>query len=188
MLASMDLRAFNQLFTEYQGRFIRFAQTYVRDMAIAEDFTVEALMYYWENRKTLPDHTNVPAYVLTIIKHKCLNHLQHLRVREEASARLRDHAQWELNTRISTLRACEPHELFTLEAQLIVDRTLAGMPDQTRKIFIMSRYENKSHKEIAELTGMTTKGVEFHINKVLKELRVNLKDYFPLFLYLFYLN
>lgn len=184
----MDLKAFNQLFSDYQGRFIRFAQTYVRDTAVAEDFTVEALMYYWEKQKALPADTNVPAYILTVIKHKCLNHLQHQQVHEEVSEKLKDHAEWELNTRITTLRACEPSELFTAEAQAIVDRTLAGLPEQTRRIFIMSRYENKSHKEIAELTGMTTKGVEFHVNKALKELRMNLKDYFPLFLHLFLLN
>ena len=63
-----DLKAFNQLFTDYQGRFIRFANTYVRDIAVAEDFTIEALMYYWENRHSLEKDSNVPAYILTIIK------------------------------------------------------------------------------------------------------------------------
>ena len=66
-----DLKAFNQLFTDYQGRFIRFANTYVRDIAVAEDFTIEALMYYWENRHSLEKDSNVPAYILTIIKNKC---------------------------------------------------------------------------------------------------------------------
>ena len=46
---STDLKAFNQLFADYQGRFIRFANIYVRDIAVAEDFTIEALMQYWEN-------------------------------------------------------------------------------------------------------------------------------------------
>ena len=183
--SSMDLKKFNQLFSEYQGRFIRFAQTYVRDLAVAEDFTTEALMYYWEKRDSLPNDTNVPAYILVIIKHKCLNYLQHLEVREEASERMKSYAEWELKTRLVTLQACDPDELFTAEAQAIVDRTLAGMPKQTREIFIMSRYQNKSYKEIAALTGMTTKGVAFHINKVLKVLRVNLKDYFPVFIYLY---
>ena len=50
---SADLKAFNQLFADYQGRFIRFANIYVRDIAVAEDFTIEALMQYWENRNTL---------------------------------------------------------------------------------------------------------------------------------------
>lgn len=60
---SADLKAFNQLFADYQGRFIRFANIYVRDIAVAEDFTIEALMQYWENRNTLKADSNVPAYI-----------------------------------------------------------------------------------------------------------------------------
>ena len=108
---SADLKAFNQLFADYQGRFIRFANIYVRDIAVAEDFTIEALMQYWENRNTLKADSNVPAYILTIIKNKCINYLQHIQVREDASEHLKNHAEWELNTRISTLEACNPEEL-----------------------------------------------------------------------------
>lgn len=188
MEKTTDLQAFNQLFTNYQGRFIRFANTYVRDMAVAEDFTIEALMYYWENRHMLDTDSNVPAYILTIIKNKCLNYLQHLQVREEANEEIKNQADWELNTRISTLEACDPNELFSAEAQAIVNKTLASLPEQTRTIFMMSRYENKSHKEIAETLGITTKGVEYHITKALKKLHANLKDYYPAFFFLFWLN
>ena len=125
---SADLKAFNQLFADYQGRFIRFANIYVRDIAVAEDFTIEALMQYWENRNTLKADSNVPAYILTIIKNKCINYLQHIQVREDASEHLKNHAEWELNTRISTLEACNPEELFTAEAQEIVNKTLASLP------------------------------------------------------------
>lgn len=171
-----DLDLFNQLFSDYQERFVRFANSYVRDTAIAEDMTMESLMYYWENRKKLKDDTNVPAYILTTIKHKCINHLQHMQVKNAFS----EHAAWELNLRISTLKAFEPNELFTTEIETIIKDTLASMPAQTRKIFVMSRYENKSHKEIAKLLNITTKGVEYHISKVLSALRVHLKDYLPL--------
>ena len=46
----------------------------------------------------------------------------------------------------------------------------------------MSRFENKTVKEIAEETNITAKGVEYHITKAL---RINLKDYLPLFYFLF---
>lgn len=183
---STDLKAFNQLFADYQGRFIRFANMYVRDMAVAEDFTIEALMQYWENRNTLKADSNVPAYILTIIKNKCINYLQHIQVREDASEHLKNHAEWELNTRISTLEACDPEELFTAEAQEIVNKTLATLPEQTRRIFIMSRVANKTRKEIAEEMNMTSKGVEYHIAKALSALRVNLKDYYVLLPFLLY--
>lgn len=178
-----DLKIFNHLFTTYQSRFIHFAYTYVRDWAVAEDLITEAFMYYWENRSSLPGDSNLPAYILTAVKHKCLNYLQHQQVHEEIAGQLREHAQWALQTRIGTLEDCNPNELFSQEVRQIVEQTLAKLPEQTRRIFRMSRYENKSHKEIAALVGITTKGVEFHIAKVLRELRNRLKDYFPLFIY-----
>ena len=40
-------------------------------------------------------------------------------------------------------------------------------------------------KKEAEETNITAKGVEYHITKALKVLRINLKDYLPLFYFLF---
>lgn len=181
-----ELAAFNELFTTYKGKFIRFAQTYVRDTAVAEDYVIDSLLYYWENRHKLEGDVNVPAYVLTVLKHKCLNYLQHQSLHEEVMSSMLSHAQWELNTRIASLEACEPYELFVEEAQEIVKTTLAQLPQRTREIFVMSRMQNLSHKEIAEKLGITAKGVEFHISKALKELRIGLKDYLPVFLYLLF--
>lgn len=65
---SIDLNAFNKFFIDYQQRFVHFACTYVHDEAVAEDFVVESMMYYWENKDRLSADTNIPAYVLTTIK------------------------------------------------------------------------------------------------------------------------
>ena len=185
MNKNSELTAFNKLFSDYKERFVCFAYTYVRDQAVAEDFVIDSLIYYWENRHRLDENTNVPAYVLTTIKHKCLNYLQHIRLHEEVAENMVNHAQWELQTRIATLQACEPYELFTAEAEEIVNRTLESLPERTRQIFSMSRMQNMTYQEIASQLDITAKGVEFHIAKALKELRISLKDYMPVFIYLF---
>ena len=178
MNAINDLKAFNQLYTDYRERFVNFAFSYVRELAVAEDIAVDSIMYYWERRQTLPDETNIPAYILTTIKHKCINYLEHLRVREEYSEKMLNNAAWELNLRISTLEACDPEELFSKEMQETVDRAIATLPEQTSAIFRLSRYENKSHKEIADIMNITTKAVEYHITKSLTSLRKILQKYF----------
>ena len=88
----------------------------------------------------------------------------------------------EINSLALTLEACDPEELFSSEAQRLIDETLESLPEKTRTIFIMSRYENKSHKEIAEHLDLSTKSIEFHISKALGVLRKRLKDYLPFFL------
>ena len=87
-----DITSFNQLYKEFQRRFVRFANTYVRDLTTAEDITIEAMMYYWENRQSLSEDSNIPAYILTIIKNKCLNYLRHQQIHEEKSAGQFEHA------------------------------------------------------------------------------------------------
>jgi len=104
--------------------------------------------------------------------------------REEIVEYLKDCDTWELNLRIATLEACNPEKLFTDELQSLVDKALETLPEQTREIFVRSRYNNQSHKEIAVALGISTKTVEFHITKALKVLRVALKDYFPLLAFL----
>ena len=47
-------------------------------------------------------------------------------------------------------------------------KTLNQLPKQTQKVFIMSRFENKSGKEIAQILGISVKGVDYHMNKALK--------------------
>lgn len=182
MKKTADIKSFNQLYADYKTRFEHFAYTYIADKMIAEDITIESLMYYWENRDKLAPDSNVPAYILTVIKHKCLNYLQRLRTKEDIIEYLKDCDKWELNLRISTLEACNPEKLFSDELQLLVKKTLKTLPAQTRDIFIRSRYYNQSHKEIANALGISTKTVEFHITKAIKALRISLKDYIPLLL------
>jgi len=176
-----SIEVFNQLFITYKGRFVYFALTYVGDVMTAEDIAVESLMDYWENRNQLADDSNIPAYILTVIKHKCLNYLQRIRMGEDVAKYLKNCDDWELDLRISTLEACDPERIFCDEIQRIVEETLKTLPSQTRDIFVRSRYKNQNHKEIAASLNISTKSVEFHITKTLKVLRVALKDYFPMF-------
>lgn len=178
-----EIQTFNRLFTNYKVRFVHFARTYIDDEMMAEDIAVEGLMYYWENRKKLDAHSNIPAYILTVVKHKCLDHLRRLHTQEDYIKYLQDYELRKLNLRIATLEACNPERIFSEELQNLVDKTLDSLPAQTRDIFIRSRYNNQSHKKIAEALGLSVKAVEFHITKALKVFRIALKDYLPLFLY-----
>lgn len=181
------LQMFNEVYAEYRFRFRYFAQTYVRNKDIAEDITSEAFIAYWENRQNIPLDSNVPAYILTSIKNKCLNYLEHNKVKLSTLDKLQEHASWELSMRIATLEACQPEELFSGDVQQIVEKTLKSLPEKTLQVFSLSRYDNKSHKEIANLLGISPKGVEFHITKALDLLRKNLKDYVFLLVISFFL-
>lgn len=172
-----ELKIFNRLFSDYQPLFIRFARTYLPDRIVAEDIVIESIVYYWERRHHLAPDSNIPAYILEVVKHKCLNHLRHQHITEDATVYMREHLQQVQALRIASLEACDPQELFTKEAQQLIREALEELPEKTRIIFQMSRYEDKSYKEIAETLHLSVKSVEFHISKALKVLKIKLKDY-----------
>ena len=124
------------------------------------------------------------ALLLSILRNKALDYLRHKAVHDAAIENLEEIKKRELSIRISTLEACDPEEIFREEIRTILQRTLQSLPEQTRRIFEMSRFENKTVKEIAEETNITAKGVEYHISRAVKILRDNLKDYAP-FLFFF---
>lgn len=179
-----DLILFNKLFAEYQGKFIHFASTYVDDYMVAEDIVMEAMMYYWENRLRLKVESTPPAYIFTTIKNKCLNYLRDRQCHQMASEEMKEHAEWKLSLQIATLEACNPNELFSKEIQELVKAALDKLPDTTRQIFIMRRFEEKSFREIALQMDMSVKGVEYHMNKATESLKISLKDFLPILIWL----
>lgn len=183
---NLDIGTFNRLFGEYQHRLIRFARSYVPDEAVAEDLVMESFVAAWENRAMLTAES-FPPYTLTIVKNKCLNHLRAQGVRLRAAEDIHSHGMRMLQTRISTLEACDPGELFSDEARRLVDQALDALPARTREIFIRSRFKGQSYKEIAAEMDTTVKSVEFEVSKAMKILRVRLKDYLPLFVFWFYM-
>lgn len=181
-----DITLFNSLFAEYQASFIRFALTYTDDRMAAEDIVMESMMYYWENRTRLNSDINPPAYILTSIKNKCLNYLRDNQRRQVISEQLQEHEQWRLSLQVATLEATNPSELLSKEMQQLVNKALKQLPKTTRRIFIMRRFEEKSFREIAEEMNMSVKGVEYHMAKATESLKVTLKDFLPILIYLLY--
>lgn len=181
----ISIHSFNVLYVSYYRNAFLFVKSYVHDFVAGEDIASESLILLWELlKKEQPE--NVRGLLLTILKHKSLNWLKHQVVKSDAGNYMQEKYSRELNIRISTLEICDPESLFTTEVNEIVQHTLSVLPEQTRRVFELSRFENRSNKEIAELYGISVKGVDYHIAKALKSLRVSLKDYLPVFYYLFF--
>lgn len=175
---------FKHIYERNYRRAFLFTKSYVHDDMEAEDIVAESLVKYWKLISS--DEANQSdALLFTILKNKSLDYLRSEAIHLSAMENLSEYRNRELNMRISTLEACDPNEIFSSEIRQIVQQTLQILPEQTRQIFIMSRFENKTVKEIAEETGLSVKGVEYHITRSLKAMRISLKDYLPLFFFFF---
>jgi len=176
---------FNDFYKKYYRKTFLFAKSYVHDTWIAEDIASEAIVSLWETTKKHEIHHPL-TFLFSIIKNKSIDHLRHELTHQEVLAQMSEVGLRELNTRITTLEACDPEKIYSEEIKTIVDSTLNSLPERTREIFVMSRFQDLTKEEIATALGITTKGVEYHISNALKSLRITLKDYLPIFYFVYF--
>ena len=169
------------LYIQYHTRFVIIARRYVRDIMVAEDLVTDSFISFWEHHNSVsPTDVNVPAYLLTIVKNKCLNYLtsqqRHLRIEQQ----IHNTQNRLIDANIRSLEMCNPNQLFAKEVSHIVQRELALMPDLTRQIFEASRFRDKTYAEISQEYGVSVRRVTSEIQNALFTLRKALKDYLPI--------
>lgn len=174
----------NKYYQLYYRRVYLFAKSYVHDQWIAEDIASDALAILWETMERNEIYHPL-TFLFSIVKNKAIDYLRHEIIRQEALAAISDVGMRELNTRVSTLEACNPEGIYSEDIKRIINDTLNALPDRTREIFLMSRFQDLSKEEIAQKMDITPKGIEYHITKALKSLRISLKDYLPIFYFFF---
>ncbi|RIH64638.1 RNA polymerase sigma-70 factor [Mariniphaga sediminis] len=170
---------FNEIYTSFYRKSFLFVKSYVHDDMVAEDIVSDSLIKIWEKMKQEETGPIAPL-LFTILKNASLDHLKHEAVKHNAHRHISNYFTRELEIRISTLQSCNPEEVFSSEVKQIVRDTLSSLPEKTRQVFEMSRFEGKPYKEIAADLGISVKGIEYHISRAVGELRVALKDYLPL--------
>lgn len=179
-----SMMSFSDIYTLYYKRSFMFVKSYVRYDQIAEDITSESLIQLWETMKT--ETVEHPlALLITILRNRSLNYLKRQETKLEVMENISSVQIRDINYRIMSLEACDPSAIYTDDINHIINKTLNSLPEQTQRIFRMSRYEQMPVKEIAEKMGVSSKTVEYHITKALKELRISLKDYLPVALFFF---
>ena len=170
---------FLQLF-EKRNRFERFAALYIHDAETVRDIVMDSYHYMWERRESLDMGGNVEAYMYSMVKNRCLDHLQRLTVRQSVEEKMMTDAEWELQMNITTLKAFDPTWLYDSELTERIRQAVDRLPERTRLIFTMSRQREMTYAEIATELQVSVKTVEFHITRALRALRADLGDLFLL--------
>jgi RNA polymerase sigma-70 factor (ECF subfamily) len=71
-------------------------------------------------------------------------------------------------------------QLIEKELDEKINAEINALPELTRRIFCMSRFDNLKYEEIAQEANVSVNVVKYHIKTALAKLRVALKDYLPL--------
>jgi len=182
LLQQGDDNTFEQVYKAYFNALFFFAIQYVKKEAEAENLVQETYLALWVNKESFVGSrdNSVKAWLFNTIKNKCLNHLE----KEACKHRYNDYHIYRYQTDITGLKQMQISELTFSEIEDLLNIALEMMPHQCRKVFEMSRFDGMRNKAIAKELDISVKAVESNITRALKSLRIYLKDYLPLCLFL----
>ena len=132
----------------------------VRRQDVAEDMVQQVFLTVWEHIETIDVDKGISAYLYQGTRNRCLNHL--------SSA-----------YQTTTMHVDEPvgeHLITTdrrLEAKELLQRVRAAiqeLPEKCREVFLLSREQSLTYKEIAATLDISVKTVENQMGKALKHL------------------
>jgi len=142
---------------------------YVKDGLTSEDMVQQVFMKMWDKRVKLNPQMEVKPYLFVAVKNTCLNHIKVAK----RSADMEGDQFDNLNAETGTAE----DDLELAELQHCIDETIAALPPKCRQVFVLSRFEDKSYKEIAEEMGISVKTVENQMGKALRKLREGVHKY-----------
>ena len=159
-----DERAFGDLFKTYYKPLIKYACRYVPDVQTAEDIVCDVFLKIWEDRAQLNININTKSYLYRMARNHSLNYLK------TKKPDLVDN--YRLNLSLSSDAADEQVHLSEITKH--IQEAIAELPDRSRSVFTMHRYDNLKYSEIAEILNISEGTVETHMVRALKFLRKRL--------------
>ncbi|CAG4999379.1 hypothetical protein DYBT9275_02213 [Dyadobacter sp. CECT 9275] len=167
LLFTGDEKAYEALYQRHWRSLFSTAFWKTNSQSVAEELVQELFLRLWENRqKTLIE--NPEAYLKTALRYSVIGFIKAKLV----------HAQTELGE-ASEQAADQLADtgVGLEELSVALENALSLLPEKTRMVFQMSRFEQRSTSEIAQQLGLSDRAVEYHITQSLRLLRFQLKDY-----------
>ena len=154
--------AFEVVFRALGPGLCAFINRYVRSDAVAEELTQDLFLELWTRRSELEITTNLKGYLFVAAKRRALNYLRRERLDDRFRTTLLE-------------RPTPSSDEDELLQNLDIQEAISKLPARCRLIFECSRQKGMSHKEIADLLGLSVRTVEVQVGRALRTLRKHLK-------------
>jgi len=164
--------AFKAVFNEYYSRLVVFAQNYIDNFEDAEEIVQQLFYSLWLKKDKLKIELSVKAYLYNAVRNNCYDYLKHQKVKSLYARRI--------NQETKSQNIKFHNELISKETAKIILDAIESLPEKTKKIFKMNRFDGLKYKEIAEALEISPKTVENQMGTALKKLRNLLKNYIHL--------
>jgi len=178
-LKNDDKSAVDELFGYYYPRLYHFSKSILKIEDGIDDILQEVFVKIWLNRYKIGNPDTFNAWIFTITKNEVLNLIRN---------NLKDQTfKDELFLRSVAEEYQTQNFIEFEEIKAGIDKIVTSLPEKRQQVFILSRTEGFSNKEIAQQLNISEKTVEDHITHAIKYIKNSMKEMGIISLLYFYL-
>lgn len=160
----------DQIYYAYHKRIYAFALSLLKSEEDALDMVHEVFVKLWIKRHDLEDNTKIEPLIFTITRNTVLSLFR----KRASENKYYDQLANVTNIQKNASNTEEQVNYTFLKEQ--VDQLVEQLPSKSQRVYLLSRENGLSNKEISQKLGIAEKTVEDHITKALTFLRKNLKN------------
>lgn len=176
-------KVFEQIVREYWPRMFKFALIYTQNNETSQELVQDTFLVLWNNRAILKDNTNLITYLMVVLRNKCLNLLEQTRIRQLYIEEIDDETIYQ-RANLYVLHDEASQIVESEDLHKAIERALSKLPEKTREVFMLSRYDGLKNQQIAETKNISQKTVEYHISKALQILKEELPQEYWIWIFL----
>ena len=155
--------AFDELFRHYYPKLKNFLLAMLKDEEEAKDVAQSIFVKVWAKRKSISEVRFFSAYLFRMAKNAVYDCYDRNQIRE--------YSLLEKESVIPFHESPIEDSLYASELEELINIAISGMPERRREIFLMSRQDGLSNKEIAKELDINQRTVENQITTALSMLR-----------------
>ena len=168
LLQKGNVTAFDSLFEVYGPKLFGFALKYFKNESDAEELVQEVFVQVWEHHQSLKSELSFKSYLFTIALNQIRKHFN----KKAIYLRYLESLQHDSELTDNEIIQNDDYESILQQINLIIGQ----MPSRRREIFIKSKLEGKSSKEVAAELNISAGTVDNQVSEALRFIRARLNS------------
>jgi len=153
-VAKGDEPAFSELYYRYHNALGIYIYQLTGSRELSEEIVQDVFLKIWIGREALAEVNNFKAWLFIVSKNHALNSLRTL-VKERTLKK-----NWSRDHQFSHTK---DEAAFNDDSYMLIDQAINQLPEQQKKVFILSRYRRLKYKEIAKELNLSRETVKSYL-------------------------
>lgn len=172
-----DKKSFEIIYHRLYKPLCLFALQIIKNRELSEELVNDLFLKIWTNREITIINGSVKSYLFQAVHNLSLNLVKHMATNKAHIFQRVSEANWKFIEETYIINHFLLENILAEETENKIRHVVDNLPDQCREIFILSRFQCKTNKEISKQFNLSENTVRVQIFRALCKIKEALENF-----------